>query len=121
VSASREKLGLKLLRALKQEKDSGKTLIDCRTISAIATHLGFSQQELDAALAFLTERQALNAANRPDGRRAALPSPEGEALLAAEKGKTAWTFDRRLTLYTIVISLISLVLVLAGLSRCTQQ
>jgi hypothetical protein len=54
-SASPEKLGLKLLRALKREKDSGKSLLDCRSLSAIAAELRFSDSERENAIRFLTD------------------------------------------------------------------
>jgi predicted P-loop ATPase/GTPase len=112
-----DKLGLKLLRALKREKDSGKSLLDCRPISAVATELKFTDSQRKAALGFLIEKQAIKAVTRSDGM-AALSSPVGDALLAAREEKTAWTIDRRLTLYSIIISLI---LALVGLVRCTTR
>ena len=117
VAMTREKLGLKLLRALKREKDSGKSLLDCRPISAVATELKFTDSQLNAALGFLIEKQAINAVTRSDGM-AALSSPTGDVLLAAKQEKTAWTLDRRLALYPIIISLI---LALVGLARCTMR
>lgn len=120
MTVSSEKVGLKLLHALKREKDAGKTLLDCRPVSAIAAELRFSRSYFDPAMRFLIENRLINAAQRSGGM-AALPSPQGEALLVTKSGKNAWTFDRRLALYPIIISLVSLALVLAGLSRCTQK
>ena len=65
---SRERLGLKLLQALRVEKNSGKSLLDCRSISAIAKELRFSQSELDAAVGYLIEKRAINAIDRRDGK-----------------------------------------------------
>jgi hypothetical protein len=111
-----EKLGLKLLHALKREKDSGKSLLDCRPISAVATELKFTDSQLKTALGFLTEKQAINAVTRSDGM-AALSSPVGDALLATEQEKTAWTLDRRLKLLAIIAALLSTI----GLLRCTMR
>jgi hypothetical protein len=116
----REKVGLKLLRALKREKDCGKTLLDCRSLSAVAAELRLSQSQFDRAIAFLIEKRAVNMVARHDGK-ATLPSPAGEALLAEKHEKKGWTFDRRLAVYPTIIALISLVLAVIGLSRCTQQ
>ena len=118
--ASRERLGLKLLHALSREKNNGKSLLDCRSLPAIAKELRFSQSDFNAAIGFLIEKRAINAVDRPDGK-CALPSPQGETLLAARKEAKAWTFDRRLTLYPIIISLVSLALVAAGLSQCMRK
>src|SRR5206468_9644986 len=101
-----DKLGLNLLRALKYEKDSGKSLLDCRPISAVATELKFTDSQLKAALGFLIEKRAINAVTRLDGM-AAFSSPVGDALLAAKQEKTAWTLDRRLALFAIIVSLLS--------------
>src|SRR5438552_5983364 len=120
MSASREKLGLKLLRALKREKDRSKTLLDCRTLPEVSSELRFSESEQAAAFGFLVEKQAIDSIIRPDGRRAALPSPQGESLLATEKDKTTWTHDRRLTLLTIIIALLG-ILVTALVARCGLQ
>ena len=120
VSVSHEELGLNLLRALKREKDSGKTLLDCRTLSAIASELRLSQSDFDAAFGFLVEKQAINSASRRDGSRAALPTPQGEALLGTEKDKRSWTLDRRLTLYTIIVGLLG-ILATALVAQCRQQ
>ena len=104
--ASCETLGLMLLRALRHEKDSGKTLLDCRAISAIAKELRFSQSDFDAAIGFLVENRAINAADRPDGK-AVLPSARGEEILSTEKNKNAWTLDRRIALYGVIGTIIS--------------
>jgi len=117
MSASPEKLGLRLLRALKREKDSGKSLLDCRSLSAIAAELGFSDSEREQVVGFLADRQAINAVSRRDGM-AALPSPAGEAMLASKKQASAWTMDRRLTLYGIILAILTLAGVLA---RCRPQ
>ncbi|SRR5205814_4143194 len=114
---TREKLGLKLLHALKREKSDGKSLLDCRPISAVASGLKFTDSQLKTALGFLIEKQAINAVTRSDGM-AALPSPAGDALLAAKQEKTAWTLDRRLALYAIIAALLSTVI---GLLRCTAR
>jgi hypothetical protein len=113
---TREKIGLKLLHALKREKDSGKSLLNCRPISAVAAELKFTDSQLKAALEFLIEKQAINAVTRSDGM-AALSSPVGDALLATEQEKTAWTLDRRLALWAIIVGLLSVV----GLLRCTAR
>ena len=84
MAASPEKLGLKLLRALKREKDGGKTLLNCSPLSAIAAELRSSEAEFQKAFRFLAEKQSIVAADRPDGK-AALPSEKGEAMLAAKK------------------------------------
>jgi hypothetical protein len=116
----RERLGLKLLHALMREKSNGKSLLDCRSLSAIAKELRFSQSDFDAAIGFLIEKRAINAVDRSDGK-SALPSPQGEMLLAARKEQKAWTFDRRLALYPIIIALVSLALAAAGLSQCMRK
>jgi len=58
VAMTREKLGLKLLRALKREKDSGKSLLDCRPVSAVAIELKFTDSQFKIARGFLIEKQA---------------------------------------------------------------
>jgi hypothetical protein len=105
---------------LKREKDAGKSLANCRPVSAIAQELSLSQSEFNRAFAFLSEKRAISAADRKDGK-AVLPSDQGEALLTTEREKTAWTFDRRLALYPILIALISLALVVIGLSQCMRK
>jgi len=64
------------LRALKREKDGGKTRLNCGPLSAIAAELGLSEAEFQKAFRFLAEKQAIVAAGRPDGK-AALPSKQG--------------------------------------------
>jgi len=105
---------------LKREKEAGKSLANCRPVSAIATELGLSQSEFNRAFAFLIEKRAISAADRKDGK-AVLPPDQGEALLTTEREKTAWTFDRRLALYPILIALISLALVVIGLLQCMRR
>ena len=117
-SASHEKLGLKLLRALKREKDNGKSLRDCRPLSAVAAELRLSESEFGQAIRFLVDRKAIDAVDRADGK-AALPSPAGEALLTSKKQASAWTMDRRLTLLGIIVAILSLVAVLVA--RCGPQ
>src|SRR5262245_3068406 len=75
----RERSGLKLLRALKREKDAGKSLMSCRPVSAIAEELGLSQSDFNRAFAFLIEQKAINAADRKDGK-AVLPFGSGREL-----------------------------------------
>jgi len=118
VSGSHEKLGLRLLRALKREKDNGKSLLDCRSLSAIATELRFTDAQFKQAVRFVIERQAIKAVDRPDGK-AALPSAQGDALLASKKQASAWTMDRRLTLYGIILAILTLAGVLVA--RCRPQ
>jgi hypothetical protein len=115
VSTSAEKLGIKLLRALKREKESGKTLLNCRPLSVIAAEIGFTESERDQAVKFLLEKQAINGLSRPDGQ-AALPSLQGETLLASKKQESAWTMDRRLALYPIAIAILTLLSFL--IARC---
>ena len=107
-----------MLRALKHEKNSGKTLLDCRPLSAVAEELRLSQSDFNAAVGLLIEKQAIDAADRPDGK-AALPSPKGDALLESKKQESSWTMERRLTLYGIILTIVTIVSVLAA--RCTQK
>jgi len=118
MSDPREKNGIKLLRALKREKDAGRSLLNCRPISAIASELGFSELEFEQAIAFLIEKRAITAADRTDGK-AVLPSDSGEALLSSKDRESAWTMDRRLTLLAIVLTILTFVTVL--LERCGRR
>jgi hypothetical protein len=118
MSDPREKNGMKLLRALKREKDAGRSLLNCRPISAIAAEFGLSELKFEQAIAFLIEKRAINAADRTDGK-AVLPSAAGEALLSSKNRESAWTMDRRLTLYGIVLAILTFVIVL--LERCGRR
>jgi hypothetical protein len=118
MSDPREKNGIKLLRALKREKDAGRSLLNCRPISAIAAELGFSELKFEQAIAFLIEKRAITAAERTDGK-AVLPSAAGEALLSSKNQESKWTIERRLTLYGILLSILTFVSVLVA--RCSRQ
>jgi hypothetical protein len=82
----------------------------------VTSGLKFTDSQLKTALGFLIEKHAINAVTRSDGM-AALSSPVGDALLAAKQEKIAWTLDRRLALFAIIVSLLSVV----GLLRCTSR
>jgi hypothetical protein len=113
MSVSPETVGLKILAALKVEYEREPSLLKCRLFNDILTELAnkhqFTQEEITPAVKYLLANHFINAVNKQEGR-AALPSNEGLAFLsthgAAEKQKSAWTMERRLTLYGIILAIV---------------
>lgn len=97
MARSPEKLGLKLLVALKEEQDQGKTLLTCRPVHEILDKLRITDpDQRNSAVDFLASSNAIKVANDARGKFA-LPSPAGMQMLADRKQENAWTMDRRLT------------------------
>jgi hypothetical protein len=108
-----EKIALWILAALRAEYEREPSLLNCRLFSEV---IGPTMQEhqlesadIDRGLRFLLEKRCLSATNSPRGR-AILPTTVGLEYLSAhntaEKNKTAWTMDRRLVLYTIIVAIL---------------
>lgn len=105
MAASTQKLALKVMRELANEKEIQPSLLNCRLFREIASKYCRTDSDIDRVHVFIIGRGFVDGCHRDDGF-AVLPNENGLSWIDAHREK--WTLNNRIAALGIILAFIGL-------------